>query len=203
MSVIAITYPLALPTTPAPTNTEINLDYVIGFKASPTSRSAQTHDWGGRQWKARVTLPPMLRATADDWLVFFSLLHGQKGTFLMGDWDRRTPRGTIAGTVLVKGGSQTGNGIAVDGATPGTTLLKGDHVSVENRLYRNCANLTFDGSGEGTIQVEPDLRSAPADDAVVTYSSPKGLFRLAANYVPSPSDFNGIHSLAFDAIEAL
>lgn len=205
MSVIAITYQLALPTSPVPTNTDINLTYpAVGFAASPTSKAAQTHDWGARQWRAMVTLPPMLRASADLWLVFFSLLHGPVGSFLMGDWDRRTARGTIAGTVLVKGASQTGNGVAVDGATPATTILKGDHIQIENRLYRVAADLTFDGSGEGTIQVEPDLRSAPADNAVVTYSSPKGLWRLPAGFQPpSPSDFNGVHSLSFNAEEYL
>ena len=203
MSTIAISYPLALPTSPVPVSTDINLDYAVGIATAPHSFAAQTQDWQGRMWRARVTLPAMLRATADSWLVFFSLLRGQKGSFLMGDWDRRTARGTIAGTVLVKGASQTGNGVAVDGATPSTTLLKGDHIQIENRLYRVCADLTFDGSGEGTIQVEPDLRSAPADNAVVTYSSPKGLWRLAQNFVASPSDFNGVHTLAFDAIEYL
>lgn len=203
MSVIAITYPLALPTTPAPVSTDINLVHIVGRSRSKFNASRQVQDWGGAFWRASVSLPAMLRATADPWLAFFSLLHGVYGTFLMGDWDRRTPRGTIAGTVLVKGADQTGNGLAVDGATPATTLLKGDHIQVENRLYRVVADLTFDGSGEGIIQVEPRLRSAPADNAVVTYTSPKGLFALTSNVIPSPSDFNGVHQLSFDAEEAL
>lgn len=203
MSVIPVTYPQTMPTSPAPVSTDINLVHIVGKSRSPFSASLQVHDWGGAYWRARVSLPPMLRAVADLWLVFFSLLHGVYGTFLMGDWDRRSPRGTIAGTVLVKGASQSGNGIAVDGATPTTTLLKGDHISIENRLYRVVADLTFDGSGEGTIQIEPNLRSSPADNAAVTYTNPKGLFKLVSNSIPSPSDFNGVHQLSFEAEEAL
>lgn len=203
MSIIAISNPLALPTSPVPTDTEINLDYLVGFDASKFSGAGQAQDWGGRLWRARVTLPPMTRAQANLWLAFFSLCRGQANWFLMGDWDRRTPSGTIAGTVLVNGASQTGNGLAVDGATAGTTLLRGDLIQVENRLYRNVADLTFDGGGAGVIQIEPSLRTSPADNAAVTYTSPKGLFRMAQNYLPSPSDFNGIHRFSFAAFEKL
>ncbi len=204
MSVIAITYPLPMPTSPGPVSTDINLVHIVGRSRSPFSAARQVQDWGGAYWRARVTLPPMLRAAADPWLVLFSLLHGPYGTFLMGDWDRRTPRGAAGGTPLVMGASQTGNGLATDGWPINTAILKaGDHVSVENRLYRLVADAASNGSGVATLQLEPNLRAAPADNAPITTSSPKGLFALTSNIIPSPSDFNGVHQLSFEAEEAL
>lgn len=203
MSVIAITYPLTLPSSPAPVSTDLNLGYAVADTESPFDYSVDVQDWLGRRWSGQIVLPPMTRTIADPWLVLFSKLRGRYGTILVPDWDRRSPRGTIAGTVLVKGGGQTGNGLAVDGATPATTLLAGDMISVGSRLYRCVADLTFDGSGEGTIQVEPNLRSSPADNAAVTYTNATGLFKLATNRVPNPTDFNGIASISFPIIEAL
>ena len=202
MSVIAITNPLALPSSPAPTDTDINLEYRVGFSQSPFSYAGQAHDWLGRIWRARVTLPPMLRATADEWLVFFSLMRGRANWCLLGDWDRRTARGTATAAV-VNGASQTGNGLVVDGMGNAKTLLKGDHVQLESRLYRMCADATSDASGNATLQIEPNLRAAPADDAALTLASPKGLFRLATNYVPNPTDFNGIARISFEMFEKL
>lgn len=202
MSTIAISYPLALPTSPAPTDTDINLDYLVGFEPSEFSGAGDAQDWGGRFWRGKIVLPAMTRAQADPWLVFFSKLRGRYGHFLMGDWDRRTARGT-ATAAAVNGLSQTGNGLVVDGMGNARTLLEGDLFQLENRLYRIVADVTSDGSGNATLQFEPELRSAPADNAVLILSAPKGLFRLAQNYVPNPTDFNGIARLSFDCIEKL
>lgn len=203
MSVIAITLPLAVPTTPAPTDTDINLDYAIASASSPFTKGSHSVDWGGRVWHARVTLPPMTRAVAAPWLAFFKRMRGRANYCLLGDWDRRTARGNPAGSPLVDGASQTGNGIAVKGFSAGATLLEEDHIQIENRLYAVVANFTADGSGEGTIQIEPNLRSSPADGAVITVSSPKGLFRMTHNYMPNPTDFNGIARLSFEMVEKL
>lgn len=204
MSTIAISYPLALPTTPAPANTDINLDYLgVGFDLSPFSGAGQAHDFGGRVWRAKIDLPLMRRAVADEWLAFFSKLRGPAGWFLMGDFDRRVPRGTIAGTPAVMGASQSGNGLAIDGCTAFTTWLRGDMFQLESRLYRIVENFTADSGGAGILQFEPSLRSAPANDALLTYQSPKGLWRLTQSYIPSPSDAAGAHKFSFEAIEKL
>lgn len=202
MSVIAISYPLALPTTPAPTDTDINLDYSVGFDASEFTGAGDAQDWLGRLWRARVSLPPMTRAQADPWLTFFKKMRGRYGNCLLGDWDRRVARGT-ATAAIVNGASQTGNGLVVDGMGNAKTLLEGDHIQLENRLYAMAADATSDGSGNATLQLEPDLRSAPADNAVLTLAAAKGLFRLNQNYVPNPSDFNGIARISFEMIEKL
>lgn len=202
MSVVAISYPLTLPSAPVPTRTKFELTYAVGFAQSPFSKVGQAHDWGGRLWMAEIVLPPMLRATADEWVAFFHKMRGRYGYARIGDWDRRTARGTW-GTPLVKGGSQVGNTLDIDGVGNGTSRAVGDMFQLEDRLYQIVAADTADSSGNATITFEPDLRSSPADNAALTVASPKGLFRLASNSVPWDSDANAVHGFAFSVIEKL
>lgn len=201
MAVVAITYPLALPSG-APVRTRFELMYMTGLSQSPFSGAQQAHDWGGRLWMAEFALPPMLRATADEWLAFFHKLRGRYGYFRAGDFDRRTARGTW-GTPLVKGASQSGNTLDIDGVGNATVRYAGDMFQLEDRLYQLVANDTADGSGNATITFEPSLRSSPADNAALTVSSPTGLFRLTSNSVPWDSDAVGVHGISFSAIEKL
>lgn len=202
MAVLAITYPLALPTTPAPVRTKFELRYMVGLGTSPFSGFSQAHDWGGRMWMAEVVLPPMSRATADIWIAFAARLRGKSGSFLMGDWDRRTSRGN-PGSPLVKGGGQVGNTLDVDGMSAAGTMKAGDQFALESHLYMLVVDALADGSGNGTLVFEPALRSSPADNAALTVSAPKGLFRLADNSMPWDADAVGTHGLSFRAVEKL
>lgn len=202
MAVAAITYPLDLPSTPAPVSTKFELRAMVGAASSPFSGVAQVQDWGGRVWMATVVLPVMLRATADAWIAWAMKLRGQYGYFRMGDWDRRTPRGSW-GTPLVNGGSQVGNTLVVDGMGAAGTGKAGDHFQLENNLYALVEDVTADGSGNATLTFEPSLRASPADNAALTVSSPKGLFRLIANSVPWDADAMAVHQMSFQAVERL
>lgn len=201
MAVVAIPYPLALPSG-APVRTRFELMYMTAIAQSPFSGAQQVQDWGGRLWMAEFSLPPMLRATADEWIAFFHKCRGRYGYFRAGDFDRRTARGTW-GTPLVKGGSQSGNTLDIDGVGNATVRRAGDMFQLEDRLYQLVADDTSDGSGNATITFEPSLRSSPANDAALTVSSPKGLFRLTTNSVPWDSDAIGVHGITFSAIEKL
>ena len=88
------------------------------------------------------------------------------------------PRGTIAGTPLVNGASQTGNTLTIDGCTVGTTLLAGDFFSVNSELKMVTADVTADGAGAMSITFEPPLRSSPADNAALTTTRPTARFML-------------------------
>lgn len=204
MSVLAITYPLALPTVRAPKQTRFQLRYLVGIASSQFSAVAQVHDWGGRFWEFDAAYSLMSRAQADEFLVWGAKLNGIKGTFLAGDWDRRTPRGIISGSPLIDGGSQVGNLIAVKGLAPLATgvWLAGDMIQIENRLYRVVVQVDSDSSGLANVQIEPDLRSSPADEAPITYTNPKGLFRLKSD-LSWDTDAAGAHSISFSAVEAL
>lgn len=202
MSIVAISYPLSLPSTPAPVRTKFELRRMVGVASSPFSGHSQAVDWGGALWMAEIVLPPMLRATADEWIAVFQKLRGRYGYFSMGDWDRRTARGTW-GTPLVKGASQAGNTLDIDGVGAGTTRRAGDMFQLENRLYQLVADDTADGSGNATIQFEPSLRASPADNAALTVASPKGYFRLLSSSVPWDADAAAVHGISFSAVEKL
>lgn len=74
------------------------------------------------------------------------------------------------GTVLVNGGSQTGNSLIVDGLT-GTPQV-GDTFSVAGieRVYTIISPVTVT-SGGATLSITPSLASSPANDAAITLLS--------------------------------
>jgi hypothetical protein len=205
LSTIPIIYPLTMPSSPTPKSAvPAYIDYLVGFDMSKFSGAGQSQDWGGRIWRMQLTLPPMKdRAVIDPWLAFLRKLRGRSGYFLaIGDWARLAPRGT-ATAAMVNGASQTGNGLIVDGMGAGKTLLEGDLFQLENRLYSLAADATSDGSGNATLQIEPSLRTAPADNAVLTLTNPKGLWRLDQNSVPANVDEALFHGISFSAFEKL
>jgi hypothetical protein len=88
--------------------------------------------------------------------------------------DYLTPNGSAEGTPLVKGASQTGSTIDVDGitGTPGAGWLKaGDVISFAgiNCVYDVTADVT-EAAGDATIPISPPIYTggSPADDAAVT-----------------------------------
>jgi hypothetical protein len=182
---------------------------VVGVSQSPFTAVQQVYRYSGQFWEADITLPPMKRADAEYWISFLLKLNGPYGTFLMGDPNGATARGVATGTPLVNGAGQTGNELVTDGWTTSTTgiLKAGDYIQLgtgaTSRLYKVLDDVNSDGSGNATLTVWPDLRSAPADNAAITVSNTKTTFRL--NSAQTSWDINEatIYGLTFGAREAL
>jgi hypothetical protein len=182
---------------------------VVGVSQSPFTAVQQVYRYTGQFWEADITLPPMKRADAEYWISFLLKLNGPYGTFLMGDPNGATARGVATGTPLVNGSGQTGNELVTDGWTTSTTgiLKAGDYIQLgtgaTSRLYKVLDDVNSDGSGNATLTVWPDLRSAPADNAAITVSNTKTTFRL--NSAQTSWDINEatIYGLTFGAREAL
>jgi hypothetical protein len=209
---MAITYPLALPTQTGISQVNLIARNVVGTTLSPFTLKQQVHKHAGQRWEADVTLPPMKREDAEVWITFFMKLYGSYGTFLLGDPNASTPRGsasTSAGTPVVNGASQTGSELDIDGLPASATgyLKAGDYIQLgtgsTSQLYKVLDDVDSNASGEATLTIWPDLRSSPSDDASVTVSGAQGLFRLGT----STSDWNinnsGFYSMTFGAIESL
>jgi hypothetical protein len=151
----------------------------------------------------------MRRDDAEQWVAWLVSLRGSLGTFLLGDPRNCVPRGVATGTPLIKGGSQTGGTINIDGATSGVTgwLKAGDYVQIGSggtaRLHKVLQDANSDGSGNVTLELWPHLRTAPADNAAVTVSSAKGLFRLASNEQAWSINEASIYGITFSAMEAV
>jgi hypothetical protein len=115
---------------------------------------------------------------------------------------------TAGAGVLVRGASQTGETLAVDGLRPNQTgiLKAGDWLQLgsgsSTRLHKILQDADTNVDGKATLDIFPKLRSSPADNAAVTLSSPKGLWRLASNTREWSIATAQIYGIRFSAVEA-
>lgn len=203
---MAITFPITLPTTPAPrrfTQTETSF---AAMSSSPWSGSQQVQLNQGQLWGFSVEYPPMSDLQARNWSGILAQLNGRFGTFLFGDPKFKAPLGTWAGSPVVNGAGQAGQTLAMLGFTAGATVKAGDYFQHGSgssaHLYKVTQDGVADGAGELQMEIWPRLRVSPQDGDVLVTASPQGLFRLASPTISrSWEPFR--HGLAFDMIEAL
>lgn len=173
--------PIDMPLTPAFVTCRFGLETNTQIFESPITKNVQRLTLGGSRWRADYSLPKMSKAQAAAWKAFFLLLEGGTNTFNAYDPDMQIPRGIATGSPLVKGASQTGSSLNIDGATANVTgwLLAGDLFSVNGELKMVTANVNTNGSGEATISFKPALRASPADNAPLTLTKPTCAMILA------------------------
>lgn len=206
---MAISYPLSLPTNKGLAKIRLTANSVVGVSQSPFTAKQQVYKYTGQFWEAEINLPPMKRADAEYWISFLLKLNGPYGTFLLGDPNGGTARGVATGTPLVMGGSQTGNELITDGWTNSTTgiLKAGDYIQLGSassaQLYKVLDDVNSNGSGQATLTIWPDLRSAPSDNAAITVANPKGVFRLSSNQQAWDINEATFYGMTFAAREAL
>lgn len=88
-----------------PTNTNFaNITFTLNRNIS-SSRSVftnrqRTQEYDGVFWSAELTLPPLKRPDALEWVTFLTRLQGVKNTFLLGDPSHTTNSGTYNETFL-------------------------------------------------------------------------------------------------------
>jgi len=204
-----ISYPLALPTHTGFAQIELRATNAVAYGRSPFTFAGQAFAYSGQMWQADITLPPMKRADAEQWVAWLLSLRGQLGTFLMGDPNGATARGAATGTPLVNGGSQTGGSLVIDGAATSVTgwLKAGDYIQLgsngSSTLHKVLADVNSDSSGNVTLDIWPHIRTAPADNATVTVSNAKGLFRLSSNEQAWSVNEAAIYGMTFAAMEAV
>lgn len=209
---MAITYPLSIPTNVGIENINLRAVNAVAYSMSPFTFVGQAQAFPGQMWQADITLPPMKRQDAEEWVSFLVALRGQLGTFLLGDPNCKAPRGSasiIPGTPAVKGASQTGNTLDIDGLPLSQSgyLLAGDYLQLgsgeNSRLYKVLSTVDTDGSGEATVDIWPDLRSSPEDNDLVTLTDTVGRFRLSSNETSWTIGESSSYGISFGAVEAL
>ena len=105
-------------------------------------------------------------------MAFIMKQRSQKENFTIIPPEVEDARGNVSGTVLVNGTHAIGDTtIDIDAMTG--TLKAGDFVKFasHSKVYMVVADATADGSNEATITIEPPLRTALADNSVVTYDN--------------------------------
>ena len=201
-------YPLTLPTVTGITTQNWGLERVVAVTESPFTNQEQVYEHEGAQWRATFTLPPMKKESAAVWLAFLMSLRGRRGTFKIGDQDRKTIQGVATGTILVNGDAQTGNAINLDGFANSTNNVfkAGDYIQINSYLYMVSADVNSNASGEATVYVEPSLRTgieAINDNTTVLYSNTTTLMRLDTNFTNWDSNHVSVYGISFACSESL
>ena len=201
-------YPLTLPTVTGITTQNWAMERVVAVTESPFTNQEQVFEHEGAQWKATFTLPPMKKESASVWLAFLMSLRGRRGTFKIGDQDRKTIQGVATGTILVNGASQTGNAINLDGFANSTNNVfkAGDYIQINSYLYMISADVNSNSSGEATVYVEPSLRSGIEvinDNTTVIYSNTTTVMRLDNNELNWDTNNVSVYGISFACSEDL
>ncbi len=207
---MTIIYPLSFPSVGI-ISSSFRLVRSVSQSESPFTFAQQTYKHQGERWEGEVTFKPVRRADAAEIQAFLGELYGAYGTFLYGDPDFLVQglRGSGGGTPLVKGASQTGNTLLIDGLTSATSNVykKGDYFQLgsgtSSRLYMITQNINSNTAGEATLQFVPALRLSPSDNAAVTFAGAKGLFRASENTAQWDTDSAMIYGITFAFKEAV
>jgi len=208
MAVFTPSYPLTFPTVSGIQTQRFALTRTVSVSASPFTGQEQVFQHEGEIWSTQITFPPMLKDKAAVVLAFLLQLRGRRGTFKIGDQDRKTIQGVATGTIRVNGASQTGNQVALDGFANSTSNVfkAGDYIQIGSYLYMVTEDVTSNGSGEANVRIEPALRQGIetiADDATVTYTNTTTIMRLDSNETGWDTDQISKYGITLSASESL
>lgn len=164
---------VSLPLNPGPSALAWELVDFGSTESGPLGGAAQRVNRLGSRWRCTVTLPPMHPLLAREWAA--ALARGLRNGVSWRIRQVSTPTGS-PGSVLVAGGSQAGDSLDVDGGTAGYVARIGQWASIltggQRYLYQLAASTQLDGTGTGTLELEPPLRVEPADNDPVELGAP-------------------------------
>ena len=208
MAVFTPSYPLTFPTVSGVRTQRFALVRTVAVSSSPFTGQDQVVQHEGEYWTTQISFPPMLKDKAAQIIAFLLQLRGRRGTFSIGDQDRKTIQGVATGTIRVNGASQTGNQVALDGFANSTSNVfkAGDYIQINSFLYMVTEDVTSNSSGEANVKIEPALRQGIetiADDATVVYSNTKTIMRLDSNETACDTDQVSKYGISLSATEAL
>jgi hypothetical protein len=209
---MTISYPLTLPTQTGIASVNLHAINSVAISSSPFTYKQQVVAHTGQRWEAEVSLPPMKRDDAEVWIAFLLSLKGMRGTFLMGDPNCATARGSAsstAGTPVVFGADQTGETLAIDGLPVSETgyLLAGDYIQLGGgstaTLHKVLTDVDTNSGGTATLDIWPSIRTAPADNSTVVVANAVGNFRLSTNQSDWSINNASFYGITFPAIEVV
>ena len=194
---MAISYPLALPTSIGIAEITLSADNAVAISQSPFTFQQQVIRHPGQRWSASVSIPPVRRDLAEPWVAFLLALNGPVGTFLLGDPNAKAPRGSATSATITGAAGSASPTITMIG-----TLLAGDYIQVGTGGTATLHKVLQDRTGTGTIEIWPTLRSS-VTGATVTLTDTVGRFRLSGNQQSFSINNASIYGISFDCVEAL
>ena len=148
-----ISYPLNTPTTIGIEQIEIRAVNAVATSQSPFTYKQQVISFGGQRWEASVSIPSVLRDKAAEWATMLVALKGQTGTFLLGDPDYVSPRGTVSSCVVSGGAGSETVSVVMTGS-----LLAGDYIQLGSGSSARLHKVLVNQSGSGNLEIWPALR---------------------------------------------
>jgi len=194
---LAITYPLALPTSIGIAQITLSANNAVAISQSPFTFQQQIIRHPGQRWTASVSIPPVRRDLAEPWIAFLLALNGPVGTFLLGDPNAKAPQGTATSATITGTAGSASPEITMTG-----TLLAGDYIQIGSGATATLHKVLQDRNGTGTIEIWPALRSE-VTSATVTLADTVGRFRLSGTQQSFNINDASIYGISFDAVEAL
>ena len=192
---MAISYPLSTPTSIGIEKVELRTVNAVLTSQSPFTYKQQVIAHAGQRWEASVTIPPVRRDKAAEWKAMLVALKGQTGTFLLGDPDYASPRGTVSScTVSGSEGDETVT-VVMSGS-----LLAGDYIQLGSGPSSRLHQVLVDQTGDGSLEIWPGLRGDYSSSTAV-FTNPKGVFRLKSNVSSWSIDNANFYGISFEAVE--
>ena len=211
---MAVTYPLQLPSSPAFVTSSFHCQRGTAISQSPFTGQMYSTSHALAVWKAVVSLPPMKREQAREWVAFIMKLRGRQGTFLMGDPDGKNPTGAIntSNTVQCNSAGSIGDDqLALKGLGASVTNVfrAGDYISY---LYSSGGQTAYgyhmivdsinsDGNGHAIANIEPFLHYPISENTTVTFVNPKAQWRLDSNEISWDTNRVSNYGISFSCTE--
>lgn len=200
---MSISYPVTFPDI-SPSGLTLRHLTAASISESPYSGHEQVYTYDYQKWALDFSFPPLRRSDASVLTSFLLSLNGRQGTFTYGPSASFPIQGNTYQDGAVNGGSQTGKSIVTDGwpVNMDTILKAGDYVGINGYLYQILTDVDSNSSGQATIDIWPNLRSA-SDNAVISITSPTTTFRLTSANIEYSIDIAINYGVEFSAMEVL
>ncbi len=130
-------------------------------------------------------------------------------TFLMGDPNRLTARGALGGSPVVNGANQTGSSVSIDGCSNNITgwMKAGDYIQLgaasTARLHKVLQQVDTNGSGQATLDIWPNMVTAPTDGSTVVTSNTVGRWRLNSGEQDWSIDNASFYGITFACVQVI
>lgn len=196
---MAISYPRSQPTTIGIEQITFRTKNAVATAESKFTYKQQVFQHPGARWEVDVTIPSTRRDISDAWVSMLVSLRGQAGTFLLGDPDHTSLRGT-ASTLTITGNA--GNETVTANVDGSSTLLAGDHFQLGSGSNSRLHMVLEDRAGDGALEIWPPLRTNYSG-ASATLTAPKCVFRLASNVSEWSINNASAYGISFSAVEDL
>ena len=160
-----------------PTTSSVSISSQQNTIVSTTvSGRRQARQIDGQRFKLTLSFPIMTRSEFAPILAFIMKQRSQLESFQYTPATMASSNGVASGVIGVNGAISAGvTSVAIDGMANSTSGIfkAGDffRFTGQNKVYMCVADVSSNGSGQGTLTFEPPLRTGVADNAILIYSS--------------------------------